>query len=185
MALSKTWDESDQGSQYQDDIDDLIENTRYGVRERAGVEHNTYADETGYTDVWLHKISRDANALPGDLVVFALSYGNRGGALATNVLLTDALPVELSFVSASLLPITTTPAVVWNVGELVANSEGLTIVITTTLLPSALPGSTVTNTASIAATSPELETGNNPAQATLFVGQWFYLPVICRQSWSK
>lgn len=55
MAFTITWDESDLGSQYQDDIDDLIENTRKGTRERANVEHYAYADETGYADVWRHR----------------------------------------------------------------------------------------------------------------------------------
>ena len=55
MAFVKTWGEGDLGSTYQDDIDDIVEDTRYGVRERANIEHLTYADETGKTDVWRHR----------------------------------------------------------------------------------------------------------------------------------
>jgi hypothetical protein len=39
----------------------------------------------------------------------------------------------------------------------------------------------VTNSASIATQSPELETHNNSAQATVFVGHLTYLPAIFRR----
>jgi len=54
-SADNAWDESDQGSQYQDDIDDLIESTRKGVRERANVEHYAHADETGKENLWRHR----------------------------------------------------------------------------------------------------------------------------------
>ncbi len=55
MAFSKSWSEADLGGTWQDDIDDLHENTRFAVRERAAVEHIAYATEGANLDVWLHR----------------------------------------------------------------------------------------------------------------------------------
>jgi len=55
MAFVKTWSEADLGAQRPSTIDDHIEDTRYGVRERANVEHIAYADETSKSDVWRHR----------------------------------------------------------------------------------------------------------------------------------
>lgn len=55
MTFSKTWDETDKGSAAPSTIDDLIEDTRIGVRERMNVEHIAYADETAHDDVWRHR----------------------------------------------------------------------------------------------------------------------------------
>ncbi len=55
MAFTIEWNEGDLGGERQDTIDDLIESTRKATRERANVEHITYADETGKKDVWRHR----------------------------------------------------------------------------------------------------------------------------------
>jgi len=74
-------------------------------------------------------------------------------------------------------PLTTTPALVWEAGDLAAKSDS-TIVVTATVDPAAPLWSSFTNTASIGATSPELETANNQASAAVFVGRRTYLPLV-------
>lgn len=54
-SFTKSWSEADLGSTYQDDIDDIVEDTRYAVRERMNVEHYGYASEGSNLDVWLHR----------------------------------------------------------------------------------------------------------------------------------
>jgi len=56
MTCDVKWNEASPGNL--EDValgDDAIRDTRKGVRERAGVQHKTYADETGHSDVWEHK----------------------------------------------------------------------------------------------------------------------------------
>ena len=55
MAFTKTWSEADLKSTKQRSIDDLTEDTRIGLRERANVEHLAYATEGANLDVWLHR----------------------------------------------------------------------------------------------------------------------------------
>jgi uncharacterized repeat protein (TIGR01451 family) len=141
-----------------------------------------YLDEvtvgSAYPDVWVNKQSRTPAALPGQQIAFTLTYGNGGGALASGVRLTDTLPAELTFVAASPPPLTTTPALVWDVGDLPAKSDSFTLVVTATVSPETPMMSYVANTASIGTASPELETANNSIQAWGFVGRRVYLPLI-------
>lgn len=134
---------------------------------------------SAYPDLWGRK-SGSVAALPGEQVVHAIAYGNRGGAAASGVRITETLPGELFFVDASPLPITTTPSLVWDVGDLPAKSGPFNIVVTATVAPTATMWSSLTNTVSIEATSPELETVNNVAHAAIFVGRHIYLPVAMK-----
>jgi uncharacterized repeat protein (TIGR01451 family) len=157
----------------------------FTVHETAGRPYAwAYLDEvtvgSAYPDVWVNKHSRAAAALPGQQLAFTLTYGNRGGAPASGVRLTDTLPAELSFVAASPPPLTTTPALVWDVGDLPAKSDSFSIVVTVTVSPETPLLSYVTNTASIGAASPGLETANNSVQASAFIGRRVYMPVISR-----
>jgi len=141
-----------------------------------------YLDEvtlgSAYPDLWVSKdgpIARPA----GEQVIYAITYGNRGGALASGVHITDTLPTELSFIDASVPPVTTLP-LVWEVGDVPAKSGPFTITVTATVDPAAPLFTTLTNTVSIEAVSPELETFNNTAQVATFIGYRIYLPVLMR-----
>lgn len=141
-----------------------------------------YLDEvsigSAYPDLWVTKdgpIARPA----GEQIVYAIAYGNRGGAAASGVRITDTLPTELSFVDASPPPVTTLP-LIWEVGDVPAKSGPFTITVTATVDPAAPLFTTLTNTASIGAVSPELETFNNTAQAATFIGHRIYLPVVMK-----
>jgi uncharacterized repeat protein (TIGR01451 family) len=125
-----------------------------------------------YPDLWINKHSSNPNSRPGDQVAFTLTYGNRGGAPASSVRITDTLPSGLLFVDASPPPQSGTmllPWLVWDIGNLPAQSESASIVITATVAPTVTFWSTLTNTVSIATASPELETANNEAQAGVLV----------------
>lgn len=125
-----------------------------------------------YPDLWINKHSNTPNSRPGDPVAFTLTYGNRGGAPASSVRITDTLPSGLLFVEASPPPQSGTmllPWLVWDIGSLPAQSESASIIITATVAPTATLWSTLTNTANIGTASPELETLNNAAQAAVVV----------------
>lgn len=90
------------------------------------------------------------------------------------------LPAQLSFVSANPPPSATTPTLRWDVGALPAQSGPQTIRVTLQVAASAAGGSTVTTTAGITSSSPELEQANNTAQGSVFIGSVRYMPVIMR-----
>ena len=142
-----------------------------------------YLDEvtlgSAYPDLWVSK-SGPATARPGEQAVYTISYGNRGAAAANGVRITDTLPAELTFVAANPLPITTTPVLVWDGGDLSAKSGSFTIAVTATVAPTVPLASTLTNTVAIEAISPELETFNNTTQAATFIGYRTYLPMVMK-----
>lgn len=56
MAFVKTWDEaSPAGTDNLSSGDDKMRDGFYATRERAGVDHNTFAAEAGESNVWCHK----------------------------------------------------------------------------------------------------------------------------------
>ncbi len=145
-------------------------------RECPGVYLDEVTLGSAHPDLWISK-PRLA-VLPGEEVAFAITYGNRGGAAASGVQVTDQLPPELSFVAANPPPIATTPSLVWDVGGLPARSERSTIIVTATVSQTVPLFSRLTNTVTIETTSPELEVANNSAQAVVFIGRLTYLPII-------
>jgi uncharacterized repeat protein (TIGR01451 family) len=146
-----------------------------------------YLDEVtigaGRPDLWVSKRALASTAMPGDQVAFAIAYGNRGAAPAGSVQVTGTLPDELSFMDASPPHDFNTLvwAWEWNVGDVPAKSGPFTIVLTASVASTATLYSTLTSTASIGTVSPELETANNTAKATIFVGHQINLPVVIRR----
>jgi uncharacterized repeat protein (TIGR01451 family) len=143
-----------------------------------------YLDEvtlgSAHPDPWVSKSSPSA-APPGGPVVYTIAYGNQGGAVANGVWITDTLPGDFLFASASPPPTVITPLLAWNVGNLPAKSGPFTIVVTATVVPTATLFRHYTNTVSIQTTATELEQANNVAVAQTFVGYRLYLPLAARE----
>ena len=112
-------------------------------------------------DLWLYKNAVSPAVIPGQNAVFTLTYGNQGGASVASVRITDTLPAELTFVSASPAPVTTTPSLVWDLPGLPASSGPFTIQLTTTLTSTVPALSKVENHATIEPVTGELERMNN------------------------
>jgi uncharacterized repeat protein (TIGR01451 family) len=130
-----------------------------------------------HPDLWVRVGYR--SGLPGKQVTHTLTYGNRGGAIATGTQLTYTLPAELSFVSANLPPISTSP-LVWDLGDLAAKSGLFTLSVVVEVEPTAVLHSTLVATATIHPAGPELETWNNHTQGNTFVGCLMFLPLAMR-----
>jgi uncharacterized repeat protein (TIGR01451 family) len=129
-------------------------------------------------DLWLYKNAVSPAVIPGQNAVFTLTYGNQGGASVASVRITDTLPAELAFVSASPAPVTTTPSLVWDLPALPPSSGPYTIELTTTLT-STLPAlSKVENHATIGPVTGELERMNNFSTEIVAAGQLLYFPII-------
>lgn len=131
-----------------------------------------------HPDLWL-RVTGNSSALPGEPLVYTFSYGNQGDAAATSTTISHTLPAELTFLSASLPPISTSP-LVWDVGNLPAKSGPFTIVVTATVSPSADPFTDLTLPVSIATGSAELETANNIADFVIHLIRALFLPIITR-----
>lgn len=157
----------------------------FNVHEEAGYPYAwAYLDEvtvgSAHPDIWVSAAGEPPAALPGETVVYEISYGNRGAVDAVSGTLTATLPAGLTFVSASQPVTPTGSTLVWEVGELAAASQGETIYITATVNGAAISGSELAVSAEISSQTSELETANNTAQAAIYVGKRIYLPLLQR-----
>jgi uncharacterized repeat protein (TIGR01451 family) len=133
-----------------------------------------------YPDVWARQETPTPIARRGDHVSWILTAGNRGGAVAAGVRLTDTLPLGLSFVEANPPPQFVTPDLIWEIGDLSARNEPWTIVVTTEVAPTATLYGALTNTVSIETASVELQPANNRSQGIILVAGRLYLPLAIK-----
>jgi len=100
----------------------------------------------------LHKVPDKSTVYPGETVTFTLSFENGGAGAALNTVLTDKLPAELEFVSASdgRVPDAVTGIITWSLGDIAGNSALATKTVTAKVpLGSYVPAVTATNKATI------------------------------------
>jgi len=133
---------------------------------------------SAYPDLWL-SLAGPPNTTPGATLIYTMTYGNRGGATAAGVTISDTLPAGLTFVRANPPPSAVTPALTWNLGNLAARSGPFTIMIEARVSSNATAGNLV-NLATVAGITPEIERGNNTATATTAVAGKVFLPVYVR-----
>jgi uncharacterized repeat protein (TIGR01451 family) len=95
----------------------------------------------------------------GNRLTYTLVVTNAGPGVANNVIVSDSLPAGASYVSASPAPSSTNP-VTWSLGTLQINAtRTLTVVVNVDRLFSG----TLTNTASITSSTPDITPTNNTA----------------------
>jgi uncharacterized repeat protein (TIGR01451 family) len=160
----------------------------FSVHQTANSPHAwAYLDEvsvgSAYPDLWVSKYG-PAAALPGEQVIYTISYGNRGSVAASGARISVTLPVDLNFVEAAPPPAPGTQTLPltwqWEVGDLAAGSGPFSMVLTTTVAPETAMLNALTSTAGVWSASPEVETANNLAQATVAVAYQAFLPFITR-----
>jgi len=157
---------------------------------------HVYLDEVSLgsarPDVWI--AGTDTSGIPGESIVYTIDYGNQGGGTAQAVRITNTLPADITFVDASVLPVMTTPSLVWNVGTLAPQSAASQIAVTVTLAPTVTAFTTLTHTLEIAPQDlglsgtlmldpglVELEIANNVTTAGIYVGKHIYLPLVLKK----
>ena len=138
-----------------------------------------YIDEvsigTGYTDIWARSAS--VNAMPGEQVTMQIHYGNRSMVDAGSSTLTLTLPAGLTLLDANP-PADEPGGSTWTMDSIPAYANG---VITLNLEVSAeVPLFDVLIGDVSITTSDELETANNYGQLLIRVGNYLFLPAICR-----
>jgi large repetitive protein len=115
-----------------------------------------------------------AGANAGSNITYTIAVNNAGPSDAANVTLSDTLPAGTTFVSESqttgpLFTCTTGATVTCTIASFAAGANA-TFNITVTLSGSIATGTTVTNTASVASTTPDPTPGNNSSSASTVVG---------------
>jgi uncharacterized repeat protein (TIGR01451 family) len=132
-------------------------------------------------DLSVIKVASDDSVLPGETFTYTIVVSNTGPATGTNVILTDTLPVSVTFVSASSGCIKSDGVVTCDLGNLAAGN-GVTVYIVVTA-----PGveGTITNTVEVTNDVPDPQSGNNTASANVEVRvtqRHIYLPLLFKVS---
>jgi uncharacterized repeat protein (TIGR01451 family) len=125
-------------------------------------------------DVAIAKTVDPASASGGDPIEFTLTFSNTGGDVATDVEITDIIPLSVTVQSwsSSGAQVTGTqadPPYIWAVEDLAAG-EGGVITINGELSPTLLCGDSFLNTASISTTADDSRPGNNSSEVWVSVG---------------
>lgn len=134
-----------------------------------------------YPNVSIEKTVIGSNFQAGDPITFTLSVSNIGDGVASQVMVTDTLPSEVTSPSfASSLAIT--PVVgstyVWNVESLAVGESGV-ITIYGQIDPGLGGGVSFANTATI--NDPQDETPNNNTSSVLVGQTYTYLPIVLKR----
>ncbi|MDM8530892.1 Calx-beta domain-containing protein [Anaerolineales bacterium HSG25] len=125
-------------------------------------------------DLNISKSVNPSNANPGDTITYTISFTNNGPHLATEVIITDTIPVSVnvtSVISNGTVAITDTDAVtptyVFSVANMSINDTGMITVVGT--LSNPLTAGTFTNTVEITTTTVDTDTNNNTAEMAIMV----------------
>ena len=117
-------------------------------------------------DLALVKSVGNANPVDGSLVVYTFTVRNDGPGVATDVVVTDPLPAGLTFVSSRGGCAESGGVVTCGAASL---GVGATVGFDVTLRVDALPGSVLTNTASVVAEQRDPDVRNNESSAEVVV----------------
>lgn len=133
-----------------------------------------YVDDVAITacvaadaDVELTKTVNNASPAPGDSIVYSLTATNNGPGDATGVVVTDDLPLGLTYVSDDCGGTFVDPTFSWNIGAL---ANGAAAVCNVTVMVDAQSGDLVNN-AAVTADGNDPVPANNAASTSITVGQ--------------
>lgn len=147
----------------------LINTATVAGNETDPVSNNTSTVGTTVTaeaDLAISKSVDNAAPLEQDQVLYTVTIVNGGPSHATGVVISDPLPVGLTYVSDNSAGSYNSGSGVWTVGNL-ANSAGVTLLVTATV-NTETAGKTITNTALIdASDQADPAPGNNTASVTI------------------
>jgi len=149
---------------------------------------DAFVARLGWGGLMISKSATPTVVAPGGLVSFTLAYTNDSPTLAQNVVISDYLPIPITFTQASYVShgATVTPtgsfSYTWQVDDLAPGAGGTIEVLA--VLSNTLPfGTLITNTATITGDGAYPNTTYLTATVVITVGQGFpvYLPVISRE----
>jgi uncharacterized repeat protein (TIGR01451 family) len=109
-------------------------------------------------EIWVEKTGSASPVTPGEVMTYSLTVTNDGPSDAEDVVVTDTLPAEVTFIAANPPQAGGPNPLVWNLGTLTPN-ESRSILITVTVDPDVTAG--FTNTVIITTTTPGDDSDNN------------------------
>lgn len=126
----------------------------------------TIADDDGGTDLGITKSDSPDPVAPGGTLTYTIGVTNAGPGSAEGVRVTDPLPANVSFVSASTGCSEASGTVTCSLGTV---GPGATPSLTITVQVSASPGPGISNTATVSSSTPDPVPGNDSATADTVV----------------
>src|SRR5262249_29491374 len=133
---------------------------------------------TALADLAVTKTDSPDPVIAGNNITYTINFVNNGPGTAQTVTVTDAVPANTTFVSATVTTGTgwsTSAPAVGGTGNVVfskasvPNAETAVFTVVVKVNASATNGSTITNTATAASTTTDPTPGNNSATATTTV----------------
>ncbi len=118
------------------------------------------------TDLSITKVGPTDPVVRGSQFDYTITVLNSGPAVATNVIVTDTIPSDVSFVSATPIPDSGPYKIVWNLGSI---QPGQSKVIDMTVYVEPWATEEFTNTVTTTTDTVETDYSNNDASATVFV----------------
>ncbi len=122
------------------------------------------------SDLTITKVATPDTAIPGDTITYTIVFSNGGPDVATSVILTDSIPVNVSvasIISSGVAITQTSPGYVWAVQDL-ALGEGGMITITGQITDSIAITSTINNSVEIT-TLVDGDSSNNTSDVDVTV----------------
>jgi len=122
-------------------------------------------DVVASADLAITKSDSPDPVVPGETLIYTLVYTNYGPSDAVNVIVTDTLPAEVTFVAADP-PQTTGPnPLTWNLGTVAAGDSGRIVITTTVNSDVTAPfTNTVVITSDTSDDNPDDNTDDEPTQ---------------------
>ena len=111
-------------------------NVANAVTDQGTVETNPVEVAVGAPELTIAKSADVASADPGDSVTYTITYSNDSSVTVTNTVITDALPLGFTFVSATnggTHDGGTPGTITWNIGTLAAGDGPFTVSFTATV----------------------------------------------------
>ena len=136
----------------------------------AGID-NRQDIPLGTTDLVAGKRANVTTVVPGQTITYTLAITNVGSILADQIVITDVLPSHLTYITDTLgIPHTTpsTGTIVWRPTTSLGTNSSINFRVRVRVA-NALPGATtsIVNTVTTRTGSPEANTANNTASATV------------------
>ncbi len=195
IPLTYTWQATDQAPTVNGNQSSLFNTILYSwpttgvkvitvtVANGAGAVSNTHTITISYmADLGLSKMVNNVTPQEGERITYTITLASSGPNKATNVVVSDTLPLNVTFAASTTNKGVYNPATgLWTVGNL-AQGEQVTATLAVTINPGTL-GQTITNTATLSDSTPADTTpDNNSASAVVTIGGGgsgdIYLPLI-------
>ncbi|MCP4362740.1 MAG: DUF11 domain-containing protein, partial [Chloroflexi bacterium] len=104
----------------------------------------------------------------GQTIIYTLVVTNAGPDSTSNIIVSDTLPISVTYISQGGTGVYNSLSGVWSVGTTLNKDDRVTMTITATV-NSGTAGQSITNTATISAAEGETNSGNNLASASFSV----------------